>query len=386
MPSWKSNTNPMFRSQFSESIFNHKYAHEGAETWEELCATLSQEVCGGLMPQDDIDQLRQYMVEMKFIPGGRYLYYAGRPNPFYNNCFAAGTRVLTADGWRFVEALGEAQVISPIDGKPYPANFHYHGVQPIFDYTFVPVRGRSNVEYKVRATRDHKWRLADGSSTEHLVEGQIIPASTVDLSDTSNIGFAHGFVFGDGNANGQLRLCGLKVGHLDDLARFGSVTYPASAGSDPVVYFPQKIDWKCLPQTDDPVYIASFIRGWLSADGSGGRILCSIDREALEWFRDNAALAGITISGELRSQIRNVQIGQYAYADHEIFIQNYSENWSGFKLKSVEFSGHEDVYCPYEPVHNQIIIDHNIHTYQCYLLRAEEDTREDQEHCPLIVN
>ena len=89
----------MFRSQFSESIFNHKYTHEGAETWEELCATLTQEVCGGLMPQDDIDQLRQYMVEMKFIPGGRYLYYAGRPNPFYNNCYLLRAEEDTREDW-----------------------------------------------------------------------------------------------------------------------------------------------------------------------------------------------------------------------------------------------------------------------------------------------
>jgi ribonucleoside-diphosphate reductase alpha chain len=97
--SWKSNTNPMFRSQFSESIFNHKYSHEGAETWEELCHTLTNEVCKGLMPQSDIDQLRQYMVEMKFIPGGRYLYYAGRPNPFYNNCYLLRAEEDTREDW-----------------------------------------------------------------------------------------------------------------------------------------------------------------------------------------------------------------------------------------------------------------------------------------------
>lgn len=97
--SWKSNANPMFRSQFSESIFNHKYSHEGAETWEELCHTLTNEVCKGLMPQSDIDQLRQYMVEMKFIPGGRYLYYAGRPNPFYNNCYLLRAEEDTREDW-----------------------------------------------------------------------------------------------------------------------------------------------------------------------------------------------------------------------------------------------------------------------------------------------
>jgi len=33
---FKSNQNPMFRSQFAESIFHQKYQHEGAETWADL--------------------------------------------------------------------------------------------------------------------------------------------------------------------------------------------------------------------------------------------------------------------------------------------------------------------------------------------------------------
>lgn len=97
--SFKSNRNPMFRSKFSEDIFNNKYAHEGAETWEELCATLVFHVCNGLMPKDDMDQLRQYMTEMKFIPGGRYLYYAGRPNAFFNNCYLLRAEEDSREDW-----------------------------------------------------------------------------------------------------------------------------------------------------------------------------------------------------------------------------------------------------------------------------------------------
>jgi ribonucleoside-diphosphate reductase alpha chain len=77
----------MFRSQFSEDIFNQKYRHEGCETWDVLCQVLAFEVCDGLMPPSEIAELAHRMSQMKFVPGGRYLYYAGRPNKFYNNCY-----------------------------------------------------------------------------------------------------------------------------------------------------------------------------------------------------------------------------------------------------------------------------------------------------------
>ena len=96
---WKSNRNPQFRSKFSEDIFYNKYAHEGCETWGALAATLVRQVCGGLMPNDDIGQLRAYVRDMKFIPGGRYLYYAGRPNAFFNNCYLLKAEEDTREDW-----------------------------------------------------------------------------------------------------------------------------------------------------------------------------------------------------------------------------------------------------------------------------------------------
>ena len=96
---FKSNENPMFRSKFSEDIFKAKYAHEGAETWAELAKTLVEDVCGGHMSKTDRDQLVQYITDMKFIPGGRYLYYAGRPNKFFNNCYLLRAEEDTRQDW-----------------------------------------------------------------------------------------------------------------------------------------------------------------------------------------------------------------------------------------------------------------------------------------------
>ena len=91
---FKSNRNPMFRSKFSEDIFNLKYSHAGCDTWQQLASVLVKDVCGNLrddeqnlMSVSEQHQLTEYIKDLKFVPGGRYLYYAGRKNRFYNNCF-----------------------------------------------------------------------------------------------------------------------------------------------------------------------------------------------------------------------------------------------------------------------------------------------------------
>lgn len=96
---WRSNTNPMFRSQFSEDIFNQKYRHEGAETWEQLSHTLVEDVCAEYLTKDERRTLAEHITNLRFIPGGRYLYYAGRPNRFYNNCFLLKAEEDSREDW-----------------------------------------------------------------------------------------------------------------------------------------------------------------------------------------------------------------------------------------------------------------------------------------------
>lgn len=89
----------MFRSKFSEDIFKHKYAHHGCETWASLASVLVDDVCTPQLKQDEKDQLKEYITDLKFIPGGRYLYYAGRPNKFFNNCYLLRAEEDTREDW-----------------------------------------------------------------------------------------------------------------------------------------------------------------------------------------------------------------------------------------------------------------------------------------------
>jgi ribonucleoside-diphosphate reductase alpha chain len=51
------------------------------------------------MSDGDREQLSQYMKEMKFIAGGRYLYYAGRKAHFFNNCYLLRAEEDTREEW-----------------------------------------------------------------------------------------------------------------------------------------------------------------------------------------------------------------------------------------------------------------------------------------------
>ena len=84
----------IFKTSFAENIFRFKYALTQAESWEQRARTIVRDVCGdageGLHPllsKDEQDFLTHCIATHKFLPGGRYIYYAGRQARFYNNCY-----------------------------------------------------------------------------------------------------------------------------------------------------------------------------------------------------------------------------------------------------------------------------------------------------------
>lgn len=98
-----------FKNSFAENIFRQKYAQGPADSWDSLAERLVEDVCGtrwgtdrALMSIDDMRQLVDYIKRMLFIPGGRYLYYAGRPYKAYNNCYLLRAEEDTREEWSAV--------------------------------------------------------------------------------------------------------------------------------------------------------------------------------------------------------------------------------------------------------------------------------------------
>lgn len=95
-----------FKSPLSENVFRFKYAQGPADNWDLVADRIVEDVCGtrwgtqqALMSKEDRDQLAQYIKEFKFVPGGRYIYYAGRPNSYFNNCYLLRAEEDTREEW-----------------------------------------------------------------------------------------------------------------------------------------------------------------------------------------------------------------------------------------------------------------------------------------------
>jgi ribonucleoside-diphosphate reductase alpha chain len=98
-----------FKTQFAETIFRSKYAQGPNDSWDALSDRIVEDVCGSrwgvlpvLMSDGDRQELAEHIKNMRFIPGGRYLYYAGRPYKAYNNCYLLRAEEDTREEWSAV--------------------------------------------------------------------------------------------------------------------------------------------------------------------------------------------------------------------------------------------------------------------------------------------
>lgn len=102
----------MFRSKFAEDVFNHKYKHTGAETWEKLTSALVEDVCNGLLTEDEKSELKRLSREMKFVFAGRFLYYSARPIHAWNNCVLVSAIEDTREDWADMSWKSERALMS----------------------------------------------------------------------------------------------------------------------------------------------------------------------------------------------------------------------------------------------------------------------------------
>jgi len=77
----------VFTNKYSYDTFLQKYSKDGVETWADTAKRVVESVCAQLVDNKTREKIYQLILERKFIPGGRYLYAAGREFHQVNNCF-----------------------------------------------------------------------------------------------------------------------------------------------------------------------------------------------------------------------------------------------------------------------------------------------------------
>lgn len=107
-------------SAFARTIYQNKYAHgiNGTyngqhgpkEEWEDTAARVAKCVMRPYLPHLE-DKVRQLIVERKFMPGGRYLYGAGRPYPQIANCMLFRAHD-SREGWRDLMAKSTSSLMT----------------------------------------------------------------------------------------------------------------------------------------------------------------------------------------------------------------------------------------------------------------------------------
>lgn len=95
------------KSEFARAIMEQKYSHVlengKKENWAQIAHRVCSNVFGGLLDRklvtsDIVYKIEQMISEKKFMPGGRYLYAAGRPFHQVQNCILTSVQDSRA-GW-----------------------------------------------------------------------------------------------------------------------------------------------------------------------------------------------------------------------------------------------------------------------------------------------
>jgi ribonucleoside-diphosphate reductase alpha chain len=107
----------MDMSIFAQTIFRDKYSQVKAdgtkETWADIADRVSRKVMESTATEEEIQEVKRLIAERKFMPGGRFLYSAGRQLNQVNNCFLLRAQD-SREGW--ADLLRKAALITMCGG------------------------------------------------------------------------------------------------------------------------------------------------------------------------------------------------------------------------------------------------------------------------------
>lgn len=396
----------VFGSKFAQDIYIQKYSLGGTETWEDTCNRVVSAVCGQLLDNKEKNKIKQYMLERKFIPGGRYLYSSGRAFHQVNNCFDGDTKFITKTGVKKLkDSLGPVQVKN-WKGEWEEASVQSFGKQQLYKMIL------SNGD-EFLTTANHLWIQPDGSRLKTSEVKRVMLTEGDTNLELDKEGIRHGIIFGDGYKHPKTGYTEIVivnpkkdehlVSYFDDKEVEIEVGFGAKRKYQTIrkVKAGTKIGlqpkhYKELPTNYTPEYARGFIAGLIATDGhaslSGSVLISCEGKQKAEAIRDIAVAGGCVVSSvRVNSKVNpyngqprelcNIYIKPFSAP---IILPYHQQNIEGKKFYKRELyldvvdlqPAHiDEVYCVVAPKTNTFTLHNGVLTSNCFLFRAE-DTRE----------
>lgn len=354
---------------------------------------------------DLIPDAERYVSERQFIPGGRYLYAAGRKRPCINNCLSGDTRIITDTG---VLSLTEAALLDEVNvrnryGEWERATVRHFGFQPLCELVFAD----GSV---VHATPDHRWWQRDGSCVTTLELAEVPFSVPAQIPEVDPEGVRHGIIFGDGHLathgdysvirfvnqlKGEELVAWFPLERIKRRYRWYDTVRRASNGDWVVSLQPSR--YKNLPnaRTCTPEYARGFIAGLIATDGSTKTSSVTIAQHGAETIRalaELAVLGGCVVTSTRTRTLPNPWTGEPRVLGvmqlaprYAPLIRPSQDRWQGRgrevrgakRVRSIRrLPGVWPVYCAVVPETESFTLAGGYYTRNCFLLEVGDSRQE----------
>lgn len=398
----------VWTNKFAENIFRQKYSRDGQESWADTSARVVHAVCGQYLSSEEQEIIYSYILDRKFIPGGRYLYASGRPFHQTNNCHAGSTRIITKNGVKNLKELCGQQIeVRNRYGAWEIASVQSFGVQALYKITFED--GRTEL-----ATANHRWWQEDGTRLTTLDLEKVPYSIAKDMPSLDEEGVRHGFMYGDGQLDTRTKrhtyvvIPNKKKEQIADFYKSETKTVTVGFGAQLKVKTHRRIKaglkvglqpahYKTLPSANvSPSYARGFIAGLIASDGSTKTLDVTISCESYEKAQriaELAVLGGCTVTRvDVISRVNPFNGRERELSEVTIWrdtaplirsdqIEDVSKkpiirrNKKSLKVTKIEFSHIDETYCVVAPQSESFTLANGLITSNCFLFRAE-DSRE----------
>lgn len=303
------------------------------------------------------------------------------------NCFHSKTEFVTSEGIKMFKDFYDGDKVEVVDkdGKWRNATVKKFGKQKM--QTIVLQSGRTTKE--IRATKDHRWLLKDGSVTTDLKVGDrllLTPRIEEDVEYDGKM-FVLGFILGDGTDYSNsisIRLCGDKQKYLDDFLNEGfklsSTVYNDGTGDlllrkkgEPLKQdFIESKAWRFLNKEQK----INLFKGYYAADGNiktpGRSRIATTSENLAQMIREIAPVAGFHIISE-KEIIRDTNFKKQSLLFNFNLIkeQHYKKPWIVKEINRYDKRDY-DAWCVVEPITKSFTLSSGVVTGNCCLVDLKD--------------